>query len=133
MYDTTIMLKPRSVWPAGMTYQRLIQVKDAKLQFLGLTNTWTMPVENRLDMELTGIKTPVGMKVQRPSFEGFSGSVPRAARSSPSSLVSIHVRRAGRGGLIRPKRGPACRRLFAGVAQGVEDQRESGEDWRRLG
>ena len=29
-----------------------------------MSNTWTMPVENRLDMELTGIKTPLGMKVQ---------------------------------------------------------------------
>jgi Cu(I)/Ag(I) efflux system membrane protein CusA/SilA len=28
---------------------------DEKLQFPGLTNTWTMRVENRLDMELTGV------------------------------------------------------------------------------
>jgi Cu(I)/Ag(I) efflux system membrane protein CusA/SilA len=71
MYDTTIMLKSRRQWPAGMTYERLIQDMDAKLQFPGLTNTWTMPVENRLDMELTGIKTPVGMKIQGPSLEGI--------------------------------------------------------------
>ncbi len=71
MYDTTIMLKPRDQWPPGMTYDRLIQEMDAKLQFPGLTNTWTMPVENRLDMELTGIKTPVGMKIQGPSVEGI--------------------------------------------------------------
>ncbi|MGH9623131.1 MAG: efflux RND transporter permease subunit, partial [Bryobacteraceae bacterium] len=64
MFDTTIMLKPRSQWPAGMTYNKVIQKMDAKLQFPGLSNTWTMPVENRLDMELTGIKTPVGIKVQ---------------------------------------------------------------------
>ncbi|HEV2297686.1 MAG TPA: CusA/CzcA family heavy metal efflux RND transporter [Candidatus Acidoferrales bacterium] len=71
MYDTTIMLTPRNHWPAGMTYTRLIQQMDAKLQFPGLTNTWTMPVENRLDMELTGIKTPVGMKIQGPSLDGI--------------------------------------------------------------
>ena len=64
MYDTTVMLKPRDQWPAGMTYDRLVQEMDAKLQFPGLSNTWTMPVENRLDMELTGIKTPVGLKIQ---------------------------------------------------------------------
>jgi Cu/Ag efflux pump CusA len=29
-----------------------------------------MPVENRLDMELTGIKTPVGIKIQGPSLDG---------------------------------------------------------------
>jgi Cu(I)/Ag(I) efflux system membrane protein CusA/SilA len=64
MYDTTIMLKPREQWRPGMTYEKLIQQMDEKLQFPGLTNTWTMPVENRLDMELTGIKTAVGIKIQ---------------------------------------------------------------------
>jgi len=64
MYDTTIMLRPREMWRAGMTYEKLIREMDEKLQFPGLTNTWTMPVENRLDMELTGIKTAVGLKIQ---------------------------------------------------------------------
>ena len=64
MYDTTIMLKPRAQWRPGMTYEKLIREMDEKLQFPGLTNTWTMPVENRLDMELTGIKTAVGIKIQ---------------------------------------------------------------------
>src|ERR1700691_5561764 len=71
MYDTTIMLKPREQWSAGMTYEKLITQMDEKLQYPGLTNTWTMPVENRLDMALTGIKTPVGMKIQGPNLEGI--------------------------------------------------------------
>ncbi|MBS1867570.1 MAG: efflux RND transporter permease subunit, partial [Acidobacteria bacterium] len=71
MYDTTIMLKPREQWRAGMTYEKLIRAMDEKLQFPGLTNTWTMPVQNRLDMELTGIKTPVGLKIQGPNVDGI--------------------------------------------------------------
>ena len=71
MYDTTVMLKPREQWRAGMTYEKLIHEMDERLQFPGLTNTWTMPVENRLDMALTGIKTPVGMKIQGPSLAGI--------------------------------------------------------------
>jgi Cu(I)/Ag(I) efflux system membrane protein CusA/SilA len=71
MYDTTVMLKPRAQWRAGMTYEKLILEMDGRLQFPGLTNTWTMPVENRLDMSLTGIKTAVGMKVQGPSLDGI--------------------------------------------------------------
>lgn len=71
MFDTTIMLKPRSQWPAGLTYRKLIQQMDGKLQFPGLSNTWTMPINNRLDMELTGIKTPVGIKIQGPSLDGI--------------------------------------------------------------
>jgi Cu(I)/Ag(I) efflux system membrane protein CusA/SilA len=77
MYDTTLMLKPRGQWPSGMTYEKLIQAMDAKLQFPGLSNTWTMPVENRLDMELTGIKTPVGLKVQGPSVDGIQEAASR--------------------------------------------------------
>jgi copper/silver efflux system protein len=71
MYDSTVMLKPREQWPAGMTYENLIQRMDEKLQFPGLSNTWTMPVENRLDMEFTGIKTPLGLKVQGPDVNGI--------------------------------------------------------------
>jgi copper/silver efflux system protein len=69
MYDTTVMLKPREKWRSGMTYEKLIREMDEKLQFPGLTNTWTMPVQNRLDMALTGIKTPVGMKLQGTNLE----------------------------------------------------------------
>ncbi|HEX7961300.1 MAG TPA: efflux RND transporter permease subunit, partial [Terriglobales bacterium] len=64
MYDTTIMLRPREKWRPGMTYEKLISEMDARLQFPGLSNTWTMPVQNRLIMQLTGIKTPIGIKVQ---------------------------------------------------------------------
>jgi Cu(I)/Ag(I) efflux system membrane protein CusA/SilA len=68
MYDTTIMLKPREQWRKGMTYENLVAEMDSQLRFPGLSNSWTMPVENRLDMELTGIKTPVGLKVQGPDI-----------------------------------------------------------------
>jgi Cu(I)/Ag(I) efflux system membrane protein CusA/SilA len=68
MFDTTIMLKPRGQWRAGLTYEHLIAEMDARLHFPGLSNSWTMPVENRLDMELTGIKTPVGIKIQGPEL-----------------------------------------------------------------
>src|SRR5256886_9062865 len=71
MYDTTVMLKPREKWRPGMTYEKLIAEMDSKLQFPGLSNTWTMPVQNRLDMQLTGIKTPVGMKIQGTNVEGI--------------------------------------------------------------
>ncbi len=71
MYDTTIMLKPRDKWRPGMTITKLVEEMDQKLQFPGITNTWTQPIQNRLDMELTGIKTPVGMKIQGPNLTGI--------------------------------------------------------------
>ena len=99
MYDTTIMLKPREKWRPGMTYEKLIQELDAKLQFPGLSNTWTMPVENRLDMELTGIKTPLGMKIQGPTLEGIqqAGAQIQQVLSSLSEVRSIFAERVSQG------------------------------------
>ena len=99
MYDTTIMLKPRSQWRPGMTYEKLIQEMDAKLQFPGLSNTWTMPVENRLDMELTGIKTPLGMKIQGPTLDGIQqvGAQLQQALSNLPEVRSIFAERVSQG------------------------------------
>ncbi|MGH9505822.1 MAG: efflux RND transporter permease subunit [Terriglobales bacterium] len=113
MYDTTIMLKPRREWPAGMTYPKLIAAMDAKLQFPGLTNNWTMPVENRMDMELTGIKTPVGMKIQGPSLTGIQavGLEIQKLLSGMPQVDSIFAERVAQGFYIniRVHRGAAAR------------------------
>jgi Cu(I)/Ag(I) efflux system membrane protein CusA/SilA len=99
MYDTTIMLKPRSQWPTGMTYEKLVQEMDAKLQFPGLSNTWTMPVENRLDMELTGIKTPLGLKIQGPNLDGIQqvGAQVQQVLSAIPQMRSIFAERVSQG------------------------------------
>jgi len=99
MYDTTVMLKPREQWRAGMTYEKLIQEMDARLQFPGLSNTWTMPVENRLDMELTGIKTPLGMKIQGPNLEGIqqAGAQVQRILSSVPGVRSVFAERVSQG------------------------------------
>lgn len=99
MYDTTVMLKPREQWRPGMTYERLIQEMDPKLQFPGLSNTWTMPVENRLDMELTGIKTPLGLKIQGPTLEGIqqTGTQIQQLLSSLPEVRSIFSERVSQG------------------------------------
>jgi len=99
MYDTTIMLKPREQWRPGMTYEKLIREMDEKLQFPGLTNTWTMPVQNRLDMELTGIKTPVGLKIQGPNVEVIqqAGAQLQQILGSIPELRSIFAERVAEG------------------------------------
>ena len=99
MYDTTIMLKPREQWRPGITYGELIQEMDANLQFPGLSNTWTMPVENRLDMELTGIKTPLGLKIQGPTLEGIqqAGAQIQQLLSTIPEVRSIFSERVSQG------------------------------------
>jgi len=99
MYDTTIMLKPREQWGPGMTYEKLIREMDEKLQFPGLTNTWTMPVQNRLDMELTGIKTPVGLKIQGPNVEEIqqAGTQVQQVLGGIPELRSVFAERVAEG------------------------------------
>ncbi len=99
MYDTTIMLKPREQWPPGMTYEKLVQDMDAKLQFPGLSNTWTMPVDGRLDMELTGIKTPLGLKIQGPNLDGVQqvGAQAQQILSTIPEVRSIFAERVTQG------------------------------------
>jgi copper/silver efflux system protein len=99
MYDTTVMLQPRNQWRPGMTYEKLIQEMDAKLQFPGLSNTWTMPVENRLDMELTGIKTPLGLKIQGPNLEGIQqvGAQVQQILSAIPEMRAIFAERVSQG------------------------------------
>src|SRR5467141_5096260 len=72
---------------------------DAKLQFPGLTNTWTMPVQNRLDMALTGIKTPVGMKLQGTNLEQIQqlGAQVRKLLSGLPQVRSIFAERVSQG------------------------------------
>jgi Cu(I)/Ag(I) efflux system membrane protein CusA/SilA len=99
MYDTTIMLKPRRDWPKDMTYSKLIREMDSKLQFPGLSNTWTMPVANRLDMELTGIKTPVGVKIQGPNLDSIQqvGSRIQQILSQMPRVRSVFAERVAQG------------------------------------
>src|SRR3989337_455191 len=68
MVNTTVTLKPREQWRAGLTLEQLQAEMDAALQFPGFPNVWTQPIRNRLDMLLTGIKTPVGIKVFGPDL-----------------------------------------------------------------
>lgn len=99
MYDTTIMLKPQEQWRHGMTYEKLIHDMDEKLQFPGLTNTWTMPVQNRLDMELTGIKTAVGIKIQGPDLARIQeiGAQMQQALSTMQDTSSVFAERVSQG------------------------------------
>lgn len=82
MLETTIMLKPERDWPAAdipgadgrpiahrrRSVDELTDAMNAAIQFPGLSNAWTMPISNRINMLATGIKTPVGIKVAGPSL-----------------------------------------------------------------
>lgn len=63
MVETIILLKPRNEWRKGFTKDSIINQLNAKLQIPGVTNGWTQPIINRINMLSTGIRTDVGIKV----------------------------------------------------------------------
>jgi Cu(I)/Ag(I) efflux system membrane protein CusA/SilA len=63
MFETTVQFKPRSLWRAGMTPEKLLDELDRTVKVPGLTNIWVPPIRNRIDMLATGIKSPIGVKV----------------------------------------------------------------------
>jgi copper/silver efflux system protein len=63
MIETIVLLKPKSQWRAGLTKNDIINELNSKLQIPGVTNGWTQPIINRINMLSTGIRTDVGVKV----------------------------------------------------------------------
>jgi Cu(I)/Ag(I) efflux system membrane protein CusA/SilA len=46
-----------------MTREKLVAEMDEKLRMPGVTNIWTQPIINRIDMLTTGIRSQVGIKI----------------------------------------------------------------------
>jgi len=63
MTETIVSLKPESAWRPGMTREKLIGEMDAATTLPGVSNIWTQPIINRINMLTTGIRSEVGVKV----------------------------------------------------------------------
>jgi len=63
MIETIILLKPKNEWRKGINKDDIINELNSKLQIPGVTNGWTQPIINRINMLSTGIRTDVGLKV----------------------------------------------------------------------
>ena len=71
MSETTITFKPKDQWPKGLTKDAILARLDNQLQIPGVTNIWTQPIRNRIDMLSTGIRTQIGIKVFGPDLRGI--------------------------------------------------------------
>jgi Cu(I)/Ag(I) efflux system membrane protein CusA/SilA len=63
MTETIVHLKPREQWRAGITLDRLRADMGRAVQMPGVSNIWTMPIINRIDMLTTGVRSEVGVKI----------------------------------------------------------------------
>jgi Cu(I)/Ag(I) efflux system membrane protein CusA/SilA len=95
MIETTITLKPRSAWRAGMTKEKLVAEMNQAMQIIGYVNTWNQPIGTRVIMQDTGIQTPVGIKVKGrdlPAVQEIAQDVERLLRDFPGTQSVIAER-----------------------------------------
>ena len=71
MLETIITFKPKSQWREGMTREKLLADMEKALQIPGLVNSWTYPIRGRIDMLLSGIRTPLGIKLYGKDAKGL--------------------------------------------------------------
>ena len=98
MFETTITLKPRDQWRAGLTPRGLIEALDQAVQVPGLSNLWVPPIRNRIDMLATGIKSPIGVRISGPdlaALDRVAAQVALVAKAVPGVSSALAERQGG--------------------------------------
>jgi len=98
MFETTIQLKPRDQWRAGVTPDGLVEELDRIVKVPGLSNVWVPPIRNRIDMLATGIKSPVGVKIAGTDLkviDRITGEIERAVKKVPGVSSALAERLNG--------------------------------------
>jgi Cu(I)/Ag(I) efflux system membrane protein CusA/SilA len=122
MLETVIVLKPQSQWRPAQTWysswapewmhpllrhitsdriseEELVSQMNAALHIPGLSNSWTMPIRGRIEMLTTGIRTPVGLKIQGGDLrqvQTIGSQVEQVLRTVPGTR-SVFAERTGDG------------------------------------
>lgn len=113
MVETTIVLKPRDQWRAGMTPDRLKREMDEKLRYPGMPNIWWMPIQTRTEMLSTGIRSKLGIEVFGDNLEQIEEAaiqIERAVSAVPGTNSAFADRSTGGFYIdILPKRDEAAR------------------------
>ncbi|MDH0729196.1 efflux RND transporter permease subunit [Pseudomonas sichuanensis] len=98
MFETIVRLKPKDQWRPGMTSEKLVEELDRVVRVPGLTNIWIPPIRNRIDMLATGIKSPIGVKVNGSDLAQIDRAtlaVEQVARSVPGVTSALAERLTG--------------------------------------
>jgi Cu(I)/Ag(I) efflux system membrane protein CusA/SilA len=134
MEETTVIFKPKDTWPTGLTKDAIMARLDEKLQIPGVTNIWTQPIRNRIDMLSTGIRTQVGIKVFGPDLrviEALSDQIKSVVRQIPGATDVYAERTTGAPYLEMTVDRPAADRYGLNVGD-VEDVIETAIGGKNL-
>ena len=89
MNETIVHLKPPETWRSGLTRESLISELDAALKMPGVSNIWTQPIVNRIDMLTTGIRSQVGIKIfgaDLKTLQDVSRQIADVAKTVPGAV-----------------------------------------------
>jgi copper/silver efflux system protein len=98
MFETTVQLKPRDQWRTGMTPEKLIEALDQAVKVPGLSNIWIPPIRNRIDMLATGVKSPIGVKVNGTdlaTIDRIASEIEQVAKGVPGVSSALAERLTG--------------------------------------
>ena len=98
MAETTIVLKPKSEWRDGLTWDALVAEMDEKVQMPGMPNIWWMPIQTRTEMLATGIRSPLGIQVfgdDLAAIETTAVAIERAVAEIPGTRSAFAERSTG--------------------------------------
>ena len=79
MFETIVKLVPHEQWPSGTDIYDIMNELDASLQVPGLINSWDFPIQTRIGMISTGIKTQIGVKIFGPDLDRLEGLASQVA------------------------------------------------------
>src|SRR2546423_11083793 len=88
MTETIVHLKPQDEWRRGLTRERIFAEVDSQIRMAGVTNIWTQPIINRIEMLTTGIRSQVGVKIfgnDLKTLEELSRRTAEAVRAVPGA------------------------------------------------
>ncbi len=91
----------RTIWPDHISTQELIYGPgglNEALQIPGVSNAWTMPIKARTDMLSTGIRTPLGIKVQGADLgqiQQIGAQIESALKNVPGTASAYAERTSG--------------------------------------
>ena len=93
-----VLLKPKDQWRPGLTWDDLIAEMDRELDYPGMPNIWWMPIQTRVEMLTTGIRSQLGIKVfgdDLRQLEEVSISIEQALSEVPGTRSAFAERATG--------------------------------------
>jgi Cu(I)/Ag(I) efflux system membrane protein CusA/SilA len=98
MIETVITLKPEEQWRTGMTFDKIKRELTARLPFPGMPAIWWMPIQTRIEMMATGIRSQIGIKVLGPDLvkiEKIATEIESLLKNAPHTASAYAERVTG--------------------------------------